>query len=125
MQFITRMECRDVLVNDDETLEYVHTDDERRIRLQKYTQTSVRLQHTSTADLIACMIQGIVGQGYGIHSIVDVHGTNVFMKTIPITKTDLDGMYDPSIDQKIAQFRDHLREYGLGTHIGPTMHQIF
>ena len=32
---------------------------------------------------------------------------------------------DPSIDQKIAQFRDHLREYGLGTHIGPTMHQIF
>jgi len=32
---------------------------------------------------------------------------------------------EPSIDQKIAQFRDHLREYGLGTHIGPTMHQIF
>ena len=32
---------------------------------------------------------------------------------------------DPRIDQKIARFRDHLREYRLGTHIGPTMHQIF
>jgi len=26
-------------------------------------------------------------------------------------------------NKKIAQFRDQLREYGLGTHIGPTMHR--
>jgi hypothetical protein len=31
----------------------------------------------------------------------------------------------PSIDQKIARFRDHLMENGSGTHIGPTMHRTF
>jgi len=32
--------------------------------------------------------------------------------------------FGPCGEQKIEQFRDHLMEYGLGTHFGPTMHRI-
>jgi hypothetical protein len=106
MQRTTRMECRGVLANED-----ADTDVERLVRLRKYNQTSVRLQHTSTADLITSMMQGIVGQGYGIHSIVDVDGTNVFMKTIPITKTDLDRMYDTSNIHNLPMYY----HYGVGS----------
>ena len=65
-------------------------------RLKNYAKTRDVLSYTSTDDLVKLVLKGMVGQGWGVNSIIDIEGTKIFAKTIPITKTDLAHMYDTS-----------------------------
>ena len=65
-------------------------------RLKKYNRTTDILHYTSTDDLIELVLKGMVGKGWGINSIITINDTKIFTKTIPITKIDLENMYDTS-----------------------------
>jgi len=80
-------------------------------RLIKYNKTKDILHYTSTADLIKLVFKGIVGQGYGINSIINVNDTKIFTKVIPITKIDLENMYDTSNIHNIPMYYN----YGVGS----------
>jgi len=80
-------------------------------RLNKYNKTKDILSYTSSTDLIKLMIKGIVGQGYGINSIIDVNDTKIFIKAIPMTKIDLENMYDTSNIHNLPMYY----HYGVGS----------
>lgn len=80
-------------------------------RLKKYNKTKDILHYTSTTDLIKLVFKGIVGQGYGINSIIDVNDTKIFTKTIPVTKIDLENMYNTSNIHNLPTYYN----YGVGS----------
>ena len=80
-------------------------------RLKKYNKIKDILHYTSTTDLIKLVFKGIVGQGYGINSIIDVNDTKIFTKTIPVTKIDLENMYNTSNIHNLPTYYN----YGVGS----------
>jgi len=80
-------------------------------RLKKYNKTKDILHYTSTADLIKLVFKGIVEQGYVINSIININDTKIFTKVIPITKIDLENMYDTSNIHNLPMYYN----YGVGS----------
>jgi len=80
-------------------------------RLQKYSQTSDALHYMSTCNLTKLILSNVIGQGYGVNSVIMINRTKIFIKAIPITKTDLNNMYDTSNIHNLPMYYN----YGVGS----------
>ena len=80
-------------------------------RLKKYGKTSDALHYMCTDNLTKLILSNVVGQGYGVNSVITINHTKIFIKAIPVTKTDLSNMYDTSNIHNLPMYYN----YGVGS----------